>query len=143
MNTMKRLIAVMLILTIALCVVACAQPQDNGSKPTNNSEPTGTSSTTTQPSSTTKPGDPEPTFIVTVVDQDGNPVAGAVVTLCDERMCYDALPTDENGVVNFYNTGLKGAMAKVVGAEGYTYSEDYTMFGDSNSITITVTAIAE
>ena len=143
MNTMKRLIAVMLILTIALCVVACTQPQDNGSKPTNNSKPTGTSgSTTTQPSSTTKPGDPEPTYFVKVVDENGAPVAGIIVSLCDDNGCYDPAMTDAEGIAVFYNQGLTGAKAVVFKANGYEFSTEYTKFEGSNTITITVTAIA-
>lgn len=143
MNTMKRLIAVMLILTIALCVVACTQPQDNGSKPTNNSKPTGTSSTTTQPSSTTKPGDPEPTYFVKVVDENGAPVAGIIVSLCDDNGCYDPAMTDAEGIAVFYNQGLTGAKAVVFKANGYEFSTEYTKFEGSNTITITVTAIAD
>lgn len=143
MNTMKRLIAVMLILTIALCVVACTQPQDNGSKPSNNSKPTGTSSTTTQPSSTTKPGDPEPTYFVKVVDENGAPVAGIIVSLCDDNGCYDPAMTDAEGIAVFYNQGLTGAKAVVFKANGYEFSTEYTKFEGSNTITITVTAIAD
>lgn len=143
MNTMKRLIAVMLILTIALCVVACAQPQDNGSKPSNNSKPTGTSSTTTQTSSTTKPSDPEPTYFVKVVDENGAPVAGIIVSLCDDNGCYDPAMTDAEGLAVFYNQGLTGAKAVVFKANGYEFSTEYTKFEGSNTVTITVTAIAE
>lgn len=143
MNTMKRLIAVMLILTIALCVVACTQPQDNDSKPSNNSKPTGTSSTTTQPSSTTKPGDPEPTYFVKVVDENGAPVAGIIVSLCDDNGCYDPAMTDAEGIAVFYNQGLTGAKAVVFKANGYEFSTEYTKFEGSNTITITVTAIAD
>ena len=143
MNTMKRLIAVMLILTIALCVVACTQPQDNGSKPTNNSKPTGTSgSTTTQPSSTTQPADPEPTYFVKVVDENGAPVAVIIVSLCDDNGCYDPAMTDAEGIAVFYNQGLTGAKAVVFKANGYEFSTEYTKFEGSNTITITVTAIA-
>ena len=143
MNTMKRLIAVMLILTIALCVVACTQPQDNGSKPSNNSKPTGTSSTTTQPSSTTQPADPEPTYFVKVVDENGAPVAGIIVSLCDDNGCYDPAMTDAEGIAVFYNQGLTGAKAVVFKANGYEFSTEYTKFEGSNTITITVTAIAD
>ena len=44
----------------------------------------------------------------------------------------------------FYKEGLTGAKAVVFRAPaGYTFSEEYTMFGDSNFITITITAIAD
>ena len=121
MNTMKRLIAVMLILTIALCVVACTQPQDNGSKPSNNSKPT----------------------FVKVVDENGAPVAGIIVSLCDDNGCYDPAMTDAEGIAVFYNQGLTGAKAVVFKANGYEFSTEYTKFEGSNTITITVTAIAD
>ena len=142
MKNMKRLIAVMMVLAIALCVVACAQPQDNGSKPAT-STTTKPSGTTTQPSGSSSQNDPEPTHFVKVVDQDGNPVSGVIVSLCDDFVCYAPVSTGEDGIAVFYEEGLTGAKARVISAEGYSFSDEYTVFGDSNTITIVVEKLPE
>lgn len=88
--------------------------------------------------------DPEPSHIVKVVDQDGNPVAGVYVQLCDDGSCYAPVVTDENGVAEFFKPGITGAMTKVMMAEGYTFSEEYTNFAEGeNTVTLTITKNAE
>ena len=144
MNNMKRLVAVMLVLTIALCFIACTG--NDTPTTTQKPEPTDptTSSTTLPTSSTTQPTNPAtPSHTVIVVDQDGNPVAGVYVQLCDESACYAPVATDENGVAEFYKHGIVGAMTKVIVADGYLFSNEYTVFGDSTTVTLTVTAETE
>lgn len=140
MNNMKRLIAVMMVLTLALCFVACTQPQENPSTTTKpKPAPSSSSSSSTVPSSSTEPEN-QPTHLVTVLDQDGAPVANATVQLCDDSMCYTA-ETNEAGVAEFTLKKTNGiAMTKVIDAEGYTYSSEYTNFEDGQTtITLTVT----
>lgn len=151
MNKMKWLIAMMLVLTMALGLVACAQPE-NPTESTPKQEPSNpgsTSSSQTQPSSTQKE---EPGYVVTVVDQDGNPVAGATVLLCDENMCYAPVKTNENGVAEFSQKDVTGAKSKISKApEGYTIDapegadeEGYVHYAeDTNTMTLTVTKTAE
>ena len=149
MNNMKRLVAVMLVLTLALCLVACAQPQ-----PTNPTENQPTTKPTTQPTTqpTTAPTDPKtPSHSVTVVDQDGNPVAGIYVQLCDDGNCYFPVQTNESGVAEFFLENLNGpAKVKTISLEGYeadttgTDAEGYIKFPDgSTSVTLKIIKIAE
>lgn len=144
MKNMKRLIALMMVLTLALCFVACTEPQQNPST-TGSQEPT-TSSTTSEPtsSSTQKEEDPEPSHIVKVVDQDGNPVAGVAVQLCSDGSCYLPVVTNEEGIAEFFKPGITGAMTKVMIADGYTFSDEYTNFAEGeNTVTLTITKNAE
>lgn len=145
MKNMKRLIAVMMVLTLALCFVACTEPQTPGTSTTQKpADSQNNTSSSTVPTSSTKQEDPDPTFIVTVVDQDGNPVANVAVQLCDESMCYMYQMTGEDGVVHFFETIESGAKVKILAAEGYTYSEDYTVFPEGqNTLTLTITKNAE
>lgn len=152
MNKMKWLIALMLVLTMALTLVACTQPeQPAGSTPNKQpSTPSGSSSSSqTQPSSTQKE---EPGYVVTVVDQDGNPVAGATVLLCDDNMCYAPVTTNENGVAEFSQKNIAGAKSKIAAAPaGYTVdanpnedAEHYVHYEEgTNTMTLTVTKTAE
>lgn len=152
MNKMKWLIAMMLVLTMALSLVACAQPQNStGSTPNKQPSTPGSSSSSsqTQPSSTQKE---EPGYVVTVVDQDGNPVAGAMVLLCDDNKCYVPVTTNENGVAEFTQKNVTGAKSKVASVPaGYTIdapaeadAEGYVHYTEgSNTMTLTVTKTAE
>jgi hypothetical protein len=144
MKNMKRLIAVMMVLTLALCFVACTEPQQNPGA--SSSEKPAPSSTTSEPtsSSTQKEEDPEPSHIVKVVDQDGNPVAGVYVQLCDNGSCYAPVVTNEEGIAEFFKPGITGAMTKVMKADGYTFSNEYTNFAEGeNTVTLTITKNAE
>lgn len=161
MNNMKRLIAVMLVLTMALCLVACGA---QGNDPTTAKKPDPTTKPATQPTTTTPttaPTEPaKPTHIVKVVDQDGNPVANIPVQVCDKNACYDALPTNENGIVEFYLPGIEDAKARIlpsgsnpiypINTQEYTIdandaadADGYIYFGENTELTFSVTKVAE
>ena len=178
MKNMKRLVAVMMVLALALCFAACAAPQQG---PTTAAPTTPTTTVHTHSFGSEWKSDadnhwnecacnekgnvaahadanidgkcdtcaaevalPDPSHIVVVVDQDGNPVAGVLVQLCTDGNCFNPVATDENGVAKFYMPELIGAMTKICSAAGYTYSEDYTNFPEGeNTVTLVVTAIAE
>ena len=101
--------------------------------------------TQTQQIPVVEPDEPvvTPVYTVTVVDQEGNAVAGVYVQLCDDHMVYSPQTTGEDGVVIFEKEGLVGAKAKVISAEGYTFSEEYTLFADDNTLTIVINQIPE
>lgn len=147
MKNMKRLIAVMMVLTLALCFVACTQPQQTPGTTTTQAPAPTTSTTTVPPSSTVIE---TPDYIVYVVDQDGNPVIGATVTLCDDSMCLPGT-VEENGAEYYLFKALKGAAkAKVTEVpDGYTIDpvedpEGYTYFAEGETtVTLKVTKTAE
>ena len=160
MNNMKRLIAVMLMLTLVLCCVACAQPQNNPSTSAPKTEPSSEpTSSATQPTTTNPTTAPTPSHTVKVVDEEGNPVAGIAVQLCDDGSCYNPQITNEEGIAAFFMPGITGAKARIYAATSaptYPYNrtdctidvldgmdaEGYLYFGDSNTITLTVTKVA-
>jgi hypothetical protein len=160
MKNMKRLIAVMLVLTMALCLVACGGQNDT---PTTTQKPNSTNKPTTQPTTqpTTAPTEPaKPSHTVKVVDQDGNPVSNIPIQLCDNNACYDAKPTDENGIVEFFLPGIEKAKARIlplgsnpiypINRQDYTIdanenadADGYILFGENTEIVLTVTKVAE
>lgn len=128
---MKCFMALVLVLGIMACLCACGS-----------STPDATVLTTTAPDPTTAATDPvedvaEPTYVVTVVDQDNAPVVDAWVQLCLES-CVPAL-TDENGVANFFLEENDYKVSFTVIPAGYEYvgEEQEWHFADGeNTMTI-------
>lgn len=122
---MKKLTTLLLVLTIALCLAACGE------------DPTTPATTTTQPAPTTTVA-PTPTTVdntvynykIRVVDQDGNPIAGAYVIFCLEQCNF--YQTNEEGWALIEAEITEGYQAHIMslptGYEGYTFSEEYTNF---------------
>ena len=123
---MKKLTTLLLVLTIALCLAACGE------------DPTTPATTTTQPAPTTTVA-PTPTatvdntvynYKIRVVDQDGNPIAGAYVIFCLEQCNF--YQTNEEGWALIEAEITEGYQAHIMSLptdyEGYTFSEEYTNF---------------
>ena len=123
---MKRLITLLLVLTMALCLVACG---DDGTTPATDpqSQPT-TGSTATEPSSTANQA--VYNYLVRVVDQDGNPIAGAYIQMC-LKTC-DFFVTGEDGYALIDKPIADGYKVLIIalpaGYEGYTFSQEDTYF---------------
>ena len=94
-----------------------------------------------------------PPFIIKVVDQDGNPVAGIKVQMCDESgSCRSPKKTNDNGEASYpYEEGTFHAQLTVVEDQifselypGYTVDNagEYYNFED-NTVTIVITKIAK
>ena len=154
MNTMKRLIAVMLMLALALVCIACTQaPATNpGTTTTQKQEPTPSS---TPVPTTTKA---KPSHTVQVLDQNGNPVAGIAIQFCNDNGCYTPKMTNEAGIAEFFYPDVPNPKAKIYPAEegsAYPYGTDaytidqmdgmedgYMKFNGSTTLVLTVTAIS-
>lgn len=122
---MKKLITLLLVLTLAVCLVAC------GETPT-----TTPAATTTQPALTTTVA-PTPTttapnynYKIRVVDQDGNPIEGAYVIFCLEQCNFYATNAEGWALIDAPVTDGYQAhiMSLPAGYDGYTFSEEYTNF---------------
>lgn len=126
MNMTKRLLAVTLLLTMAVCLVACGDKEIK--------DPTTTAPTTTVPGTvTTAPAtDPteEYTYRVRVVDHKGNPIEGATVIFCLEQC--STYQTNADGWALINEEIANGYKAHIVslpeGYEGYTFIEEYIFF---------------
>lgn len=140
---MKRLIALLMILSVALCFAACGQDPATTAAPTTTAKPT-TPTTTVAP--TTTVDNTVYNYRIRVVDQDGNPIEGAYVQFCLE-------------VCNFYMTNAEGwalidadiaegykahIISLPAGFEGYTFSsEDIYLEAGQTELTLVATKPAE
>ncbi len=107
MNNMKRLMALVLVLTAVLAFAACT-PEAPSTEGTTTA-PTSTAPTTTAP--TTQP-EKQVTFRVKVVDEAGNPVAGVGVQICKESCVIGE--TNEEGWAEFTNAVEDGYHANIM-----------------------------
>lgn len=121
MKLTKRLLALVLGLTMLLCLAACGG-QTETSTPTESSAESvadvSSNAVENESSETSVPASSK--FSVSVVDQDGNPVSGVYVQICKES-CVFAM-SDENGVAVFEAEITDGYKLSVLSLpEGYTY----------------------
>lgn len=89
---MKKLLALILAVLMMACLCACGG--DNTETPNTDNKPQSSQSETSSKEEVSK-------FTVTVVDQNGDAVVGAMVQICDDENCLMPLPTDDNGKVQF------------------------------------------
>ena len=133
---MKRFLALMLALLMTLCLCACGgnvEPDVTTEPTTESTEPTTESTEPTTEAAT------QPTYVVTVVDEDNAPVVGAWVQLCLEA-CVPAM-TDENGVANFFLEENEYKVGFTVMPAGYEYVDEQEAwyFADGeNTMTIVI-----
>ena len=133
---MKRLLALVLTLGLMLCLCACGgtvEPEVTTEPTTEATEPT------TEATEPTTEAAADPTYVVTVVDEEGAPVVGAWVQLCLEA-CVPAM-TDENGVANFFLEENDYKVGFTVMPAGYEYVDEQEAwyFADGeNTMTIVI-----
>lgn len=135
----KRLLAAVLAMCLTVGLCACASGGENN---TTTEASTTTQANTVATTLETTEAD-ESGYKVTVVDEGGNPIAGAMVQLCLDT-CYPAA-TDESGVAKFAVEEADYKVSFLVLPEGYTYTTEAQEFyfeDDSTELTITLKAIA-
>lgn len=135
---MKRLLAFVLVCGLMMCLCACGVAEPAATQPTTKA----TEPTTKATEPTTEPA-ADPTYVVTVVDQNGEPVVGAWVQLCLES-CVPGM-TDANGVANFYLEENDYKVGFTMMPEGYDYADEqqewYFAEGE-NTITVVINKVA-
>ena len=148
----KRFVIVALTLCLALALCACGGESTTAANSEGTTAKTGsegtTAATTAATNAATQPGgtQTEPTqppaqdaYKVTVLDCDGNPVAGARVQLCDDNGCQAPKNTDEQGVATFTCAKSEYKVQIVSGIPVGCMAEEYYYFtGDSMELTITL-----
>lgn len=132
-------LVLVLVCALTLAFAACnAAPATGGSSTatTTAPTPTGTTVTTAAPSTPART-----TYTITVVDENGNPIVGAEMKLCDGDNCLLPRSTDANGRVTFVtNLPLNWAAAFTERPEGYVCEAEYHFASGETSLTITLTA---
>ena len=84
-------------------------------------------------------------YTVTVTDEGGNPISGAMIQLCQGEMCLLPAATDANGVVTFTVTEDGAYEAKFLALPaGYEYVDDVQVFpfNGATELSIVLKAVA-
>lgn len=145
MNQMKKVIALILALSTVFCLTACGNTQNGETETTNTPEQTNGQETTAAPEETTEETTTEDNgmiqYTVTVVDEAGTPIAGAIVQLCLDT-CIPGV-TDENGVASFTVAEAEYKVSFLSMPEGYSAEAENFYFEDgAHDMTITLKAEA-
>lgn len=139
---MKKLFALVLALCLVLGLCACATGNGNDTtESTEDTKNTTASVETTEATEATEATKAEPTYTVKVVDESGNPIAGAIVQLCLDA-CVPSV-TNADGVAEFFLEKADYKVSFTVMPAGYDYTtEEHEFYFDngSNEMTITLKA---
>ena len=81
------------------------------------------------------------TYTVTVKDQNGNPVEGAAVQMCDDKGCKMPAATNAEGVVTFTYDPSNYHVTIVECPEGYTCDPEQAFYfeGEATELTVEIT----
>ncbi len=131
---LKNIFALLLALCLMIGLCACGNNADA------NESTSGTTAATTETTEATV-DDGKVTYTVKVVDEGGNPIAGAMVQLCLEA-CVPAV-TDAEGVATYKLAEENYKVSFVAMPEGYTAdATEYYFAAGSYELTITLKAVA-
>lgn len=139
-------LAVVLLISCMAFIVACNNDETPSETPSAapTDAPTNAPTDTPTETPTDTPVDTKVEYTVTVKDTDGNTVSGVRVTICSDASCFNPIVTDSEGVVSMKLEPADGYKAKVSKADGYTFSDEYTIFeSGETSIVIVITKICE
>lgn len=153
MNSLKRIsifLAVILVLSISLLVVCSCGGDGATDSSTPSSTPSSDNTTESKPGTEQPPVDNENLVTVTVVDQAGNGIEGAVIQICQGENCFGKpIVTGANGTGSREYTlngdTLKAKILEIEGMDDYLVPAElgYVYFStDSRTITITVQEIS-
>lgn len=132
----KRMLAMLLALCAAFALCACSGNNDPTDAPTQ----APTEAPTQAP--TEAPDDGKITYTVTVTDEGGNPISGAMVQICKD-VCIPGM-TDASGVVSFTVDEADYKVSFLSVPAGYELSGEETEFhfaDGSTEMTITLKAV--
>ena len=140
----KRFLALCLALCLAVSLIACGETQVEN--PTDEATKAPTDNQTEAPATDAPTEDANPVYTVRIVDEAGNPVAGAMVQICQGETCMPGPLTGEDGTVTFqvaeadYKVSFLGSVPA-----GYDYTTEETEFyfeKGSYELTIVLKAVA-
>ena len=143
---MKK-IALMLAMLLALSclLMACDTPApDTDTTAAETEAPTEvpTETPTEAPTETpTEAPSTKVTYTVTVKDQNGNPVEGAAVQMCDDKGCKMPAATNAEGVVTFTYDPSNYHITIVECPAGYTCDPEQAFYfeGEATELTVEIT----
>ena len=142
MKNLKKSFAIILMAGMVLGLCACGNGNagESGSedkKP--NTEVGSTVDTGKEDDKNSEVEDGKVTYTVKVVDENGNPIVGALVQMCSDT-CFPSA-TDANGVATFKLADAEYKVSFLTLPAGYTHAgteENYYFDGDATDLTITL-----
>lgn len=142
MKSMKRVFATILMLCMVFTLTACGgNGSEDTEKDSQNSESQMSENKNTENSEDTPVDDGKVLYKVTVVDEGGNPVAGAVVQMCLEA-CVPAR-TNDTGVAEFNLVETDGYKVEIMTLpEGYEKISADPVYLESGQTEVTLTVKA-
>lgn len=139
MKNLKCLMAIVLMLAMALSLAACGGETAPETEAPETEAPVVT---TEAPVAETEAPVEEDAYLVTVVDEAGNPIAGAMVQLCKDT-CFPGV-TGADGVAKFVLAEDAYKVSFLALPAGYTYVDDTQEFYfEDGSMELTITLKAE
>ena len=143
---MKKLSLLLALLLALSCVlVACASGAGGETTAAETTAPSVEAPTETPTETPTEAPTEAPstkvTYTVTVKDQNGDPVVGAAVQMCDDKGCKMPAATDANGVVTFTYDPSNYHITIVECPDGYTVdaTQEFYFEGDSTELVVEIT----
>ncbi len=141
MKQFKRLFALVLMLCMVVCLFGCGsgESSNNQSETSNQDSESKVDESSKKEESESSVDDGKVTYKVTVVDEDNNPVASAMVQLCKD-LCIPML-TNSEGVAEFKQVEDDYKVSFAAMPEGYELTTDETEFyfeKGSTEMTITL-----
>lgn len=127
MKMCKVLLAALLAVMMLVSLCACGDQPAAG----NNGDTSTTTTTTTAPTD-----DGKATYSVTVLDDSGAPVSGAMVQICKET-CIPTV-TDDNGNATWRVAEDEYKVSFAIVPDGYEVEEAYYFEDGTNTMTITI-----
>ncbi|MGN1157978.1 MAG: hypothetical protein ACI4TK_17530 [Agathobacter sp.] len=139
MKQFKKVVTAILMVGIVMSLMACGNTGDKNSDSEKNSSEIGSvADTQDKNSQQTSQDDGKIQYKVTVVDESGNPIAGAMVQMCADT-CFPAV-ADENGVATFRLAEAEYKVSFLSLPEGYAHmGEETNYYFDAGSTEMTIT----
>ncbi|MBO4937765.1 MAG: hypothetical protein J6C98_02020 [Oscillospiraceae bacterium] len=134
---MKKIISAALLMCLVLCLCAC----DSQEAAPATEAPVVVTEAPTEAPAETEPEVPEGmvTYTVTVVDEEGNPISGAMVQICLDA-CIPAM-TNEEGVAEWTVEEADYKVSFLTAPAGYAAdTENYYFESGSTELTLTLKA---
>ena len=140
MKQIKKLLALLAMLCMVLSLCACGGDSDVQDNEDDVNVENVQNDNDTDEDADTDADETTATFKVTVVDQNGNPVQGAIVQLCKDT-CVP-MSTDTDGIATFSTEIVEGHKLSIMSCpEGYTFvQEDIYLDAGITEYTLTVEA---
>ena len=135
MKNFKKLFATILLASMVLTLGACGNTGNGDSEADTNKE----SESGQLPNSEKESEKTEDKYIIKVVDESGNPIAGVMVQLCDDANCMPNM-TDDKGEAKFkFKEGVEYTGKIATMPEGYDYATDQHEFKFDGVTQVTIT----